>query len=579
MSEDSRLRKLLAAALVELRRLDGSVYQQARDRVEAFAPERFAEILARHDDLYKPPEPAPFAEEDDNAQAAAVDAVPEVAEPREPADPPAILCRPAAAARRRLLCRGYAVAAAAAAQRRRRRKTDGGRCVFSTARPGTPARTSGERCVFCSPQRMLLATRRAVPLQHVKADLRKLERKASWVHDRAHERLRRHLPRSEYKKVLTPKNCCRGHGEDMCVFSCRLPGTPARVSALDSFCIWCDPDRLAAAQMRGEHGVATQLRFFREHCPEAYAKADRTLRDLFGDDYAVTYFGTGRAREGQRMARTARRRGSADWTEALNKRKLRMQAPEEEAAARRKYRKLLLDDRKKVQNSFFPGTAARQDRGRGDAVPEEVGPPLPPADYSDLSRGLESWCLRGSWAMCKDCGSLQPRPLHDIDLAGDPKVDLPPKQCRRCSGNRDHYVPQPDHVPEALRGLSPAALAALSPLEVDVGPETRSTDAAGRWNGYRKKMKLITFLWAENSVKQRVKRLQDRDMRIQAGPSIPARQRGVQLQTLSRSARRLSGQAWHRRHRTPKKAPLPLLAGGGPRMRRLATPVLVHGHD
>ena len=270
MSEDSRLRKLLAAALVEL-----------------LAPERFAEILARHDDLYKPPEPAPFAEEDDNAQAAAVDAVPEVAEPREPADPPAILCRPAAAAprRRSLLCRGYAAAAAAAAQRRRRRKTDGGRCVFSTARPGTPARTSGERCVFCSPQRMLLATRRAVPLQHVKADLRKLERKASWVHDRAHERLRRHLPRSEYKKVLTPKHCCRGHGKDLCVFSCRLPGAPARVSALDSFCIWRDPDRLAAAQMRGEHGVATQLRFFREHCPEAYAKADRTLRDLFGDDY------------------------------------------------------------------------------------------------------------------------------------------------------------------------------------------------------------------------------------------------------------------------------------------------------
>ena len=188
----------------------------------------------------------------------------------------------------------------------------------------------------------------------------------------------------------------------------------------------------------------------------------------------------------------------------------------DEAAACRKYRKLLLDDRKKVQNSFFPGTASRQDRGRGDAVPEEVGPALPPADYSDLSRGLESWCLRGSWAMCKDCGSLQPRPLHEIDLAGDPKVDLPPKQCRRCSGNRDHYVPQLEDVPEALRGLSPAALAALSPLEVDVGPETRSTDAVGRWNGYRKKMKLITFLWAADSVKQRVKSLQDRAMRRKA---------------------------------------------------------------
>ena len=190
----------------------------------------------------------------------------------------------------------------------------------------------------------------------------------------------------------------------------------------------------------------------------------------------------------------------------MRKRKLRAQAPEEDEAARRKYRRLVLDDRKKVQNSFFPGTTARQDR-------EEIGLPLPPANCSDLSRGLEPWCLRGSWAVCKDCGSLQPQPLHEIDLLGDPKVDLPPRQCRRCSGNRDHYVPQPDDVPEPLRGLSPAALAALSPLDVDVGPETRSTDAVGRWNGYRKKMKLITFLRAEDSVKQRVKRLQDREMR------------------------------------------------------------------
>ena len=459
MSEDSRLRKLLAAALVELHRLDETVYQQARDRVEAFAPQRFAEILARHDDFYKTPEPALFAEEAEAAQAAAADAVPEPAEPREPAAPPAVRRRrPAAAAasRRRSLCQGYAAAAAAGAQRRCRGKTDGGLCVFSTARPGTPARATGERCVFCSPQRMLLATRQVMSLKHLKADLGKLERKAPWVHDRAHERLQRHLPRSEYKKVLTPKHCCRGRGEDMCIFSSSTPGAPARVADSASLCIWCDPDKLAAAEIRGKNGAAAQLRYFWEHCHEAYAKADRTLRGLFGDDYAATYFAAGRARESQRRARVARRRGTVDWTEALKKRKLRTQAPEQEAAARRKYRKLVLDDRKKVQNSFFPGTAARQDRGRGDVVAEEVGPPLPPANYSDLSRGLESWCLRGSWAMCRDCGSLQPRPLHEIDLAGDPKVDLPPKQCRRCSGARDHYVPQPEDVPEPLRGLSGA---------------------------------------------------------------------------------------------------------------------------
>eukprot|EP00969_Alexandrium_andersonii_P255135 11278162-Alexandrium_andersonii.AAC.1 len=61
------------------------------------------------------------------------------------------------------------------------------------------------------------------------------------------------------------------------------------------------------------------------------------------------------------------------------------------------------------------------------------------------------------------------------------------KQRRRCKAKRAQMCPQPDDVPSDLRGLSPEAVRALSPLDVDVGPETRSTDSVGRFNGYRKK--------------------------------------------------------------------------------------------
>ena len=84
-----------------------------------------------------------------------------------------------------------------------------------------------------------------------------------------------------------------------------------------------------------------------------------------------------------------------------------------------------------------------------------------------------------------DCGALQPRPFYERDLWRERKADLPKSECRICQGKRRHYVPQPGHVPEQLQGLTPEMVAAVSPLEVDVGPEIRSKDRIGRPNGYR----------------------------------------------------------------------------------------------
>ena len=58
--------------------------------------------------------------------------------------------------------------------------------------------------------------------------------------------------------------------------------------------------------------------------------------------------------------------------------------------------------------------------------------------------------------------------MHQIDLKGDPKVEIPMSQCRFCKAKRKHYVPQPNDVPEELRDLTEEAIHALKPLDVDV---------------------------------------------------------------------------------------------------------------
>ena len=77
-------------------------------------------------------------------------------------------------------------------------------------------------------------------------------------------------------------------------------------------------------------------------------------------------------------------------------------------------------------------------------------------------------------------------------------------------------MPKPDDVPEKPRGLSDDAIEALRPLVVHVGPETRSTDKGGRWNGYRKKVQMIRFSWAEKSVEDKLEEIRDKAMRKKA---------------------------------------------------------------
>ncbi|CAK0908773.1 unnamed protein product [Prorocentrum cordatum] len=425
----------------------------------------------------------------------------------------------------RRLCEGYALAQAMG--RKLRAKQESGICVFSTVKPGLRARAPGGHCVFCTPERMKEAAGNPTKQMHVVSALKKFEQEKPAaenqkpeIYQKAMSRLRRHLTVEEFKTIVTPKHCCRGAGADMCIFNTQLPGKPARVKKSDnSLCSWCDPGRLRTMRACGAGGVLTQLEAFRAKDPVVSAKAMAIAKDIFGDDYRAK-LQQKRNRANQQGAQHPRRKGEQkeQWAEALQKRQLQMASPHREHEARKRYRADVLADQKKVMNSFFPEEAERRPRGRADEVPkpEDVLPPLKDATHSDLSAGLRSWLERGSWGKCRTCGCLQPRPMHEIDLAGDPKVEIPQRQCRRCNAGRDYWAPCPDDVPKPLRNLSEDIVQALRPIDIDVGPETRSTDSLGRWNGYRKKVKMVTFYFSKWRVVDKINGLEGKDTRSTA---------------------------------------------------------------
>ena len=144
---------------------------------------------------------------------------------------------------------------------------------------------------------------------------------------------------------------------------------------------------------------------------------------------------------------------------------------------------------------------SRRAREAGDALSARVDNEclLPAASSSEVAAGLQRWCKEGSWGMCPKCGVLQPRPLREADLTNEARPEIMAYECRRCKAKRPHMVPKPDDVPEPLQGLSPEIVEALRPLDIDVGEEVRAGTGS-----YRKKVRMITFSWALQSVDSKI---------------------------------------------------------------------------
>ena len=90
------------------------------------------------------------------------------------------------------------------------------------------------------------------------------------------------------------------------------------------------------------------------------------------------------------------------------------------------------------------------------------------------------------------------RDLTQATLSMDQTVKAPLRLCFRCRSKRKLPALRTEDVPEALRNLTLATQAALSPLEIDVGAVQRAKA------GYRQKMSMMRFRWQPWHAKDRI---------------------------------------------------------------------------
>lgn len=135
---------------------------------------------------------------------------------------------------------------------------------------------------------------------------------------------------------------------------------------------------------------------------------------------------------------------------------------------------------------------------------------LPAAYVSSAAAALETWCKRGSWDLCRQCASVQPRHLKEAASRDAAKGNI--ILCKNCAKKEDKktWMPSPEDVPAVLRGLSWAQIEALRPLDVDSGPEWKAEF------GYYFHSSMIRFSWALDDVEDKIDALPSRQERKRA---------------------------------------------------------------
>ena len=312
-----------------------------------------------------------------------------------------------------------------------------------------------------------------------------------------------------------PSDFCGGSSAGPCCFSTANIGEPARRHAGRQQCMFCCQDVLsmALATARGRGNVSRCLKIYHAAQATDPAVLEKALACIqICSPGSVEGFRT-KAAEKKRGQTKKRPAGSSTgrplkeaWQLCLQRRFAVTKPPS--AAERKKYRATVLADQRRAKKRFFP-EAPRRERGAAADLEATVdnADALPQAGLSDAALGLQRWCEEGSWGMCPACHVLQPRPLQPNDLRKDAKPEVAASFCRRCKAKYPHLVPDPSEAPEPLRNLSPASIEALRPLDIDVGAEVRAPA------GYRKKVRMITFSWALQSVDAKVGALPKEDKR------------------------------------------------------------------
>ena len=306
---------------------------------------------------------------------------------------------------------------------------------------------------------------------------------------------------------------CAGSRLGPCQFNTRQVGMASQGKAGRRCCIFCQKAEMEGALRtpRGRGNISRVLKHFAAFEEQDVLQEALRRIGLWAPEWLPTF--TGKSQETKRYKRpaAARVRVAADvanvqWKESTNKRKSCWAPPS--GPERKTFRSAVLADQRFAKKRFF-GDVPRRSRGKGDdllgIVPNDSD--LPAANLSATSIGLQKWCEAGSWGMCPKCHVLQPRPMQPSSLDRVDKPYIAASSCRRCKALHPHRVPVPEDVPSALRNLTPAIIAALRPLDMDVGPESRAE------NGYRKKLRMIRFSWALESVSDKIRALPSEERR------------------------------------------------------------------
>ncbi|CAE8670521.1 unnamed protein product [Polarella glacialis] len=304
-----------------------------------------------------------------------------------------------------------------------------------------------------------------------------------------------------------------------CVFALSRAAAAAQTPGKKLRCLFCDPESMAkkCGKAKGlqqvkrdllRMGLASRRKALDERVPAEHRAAlgsvlqqpePEVVRHRRADrSWVGTEPYTPEALEARYHA------GRAKWAPVLAARAL-VALPDISAE---QYRDQVVADRNKSLNMM---NVPHERLPRGSDVSNED--PLPKASVTRLAANLQLWREFNSWQVCPTCQLLQPRVLTPAGLDGLLDPWCGPKACRVCRGLQKPSVPQHESTPAQLAGLSPAARAALCPVEAYYGPEVRARDRFGRGNGYREHSSMVRFSWHQLSVEDRIQELSEENRR------------------------------------------------------------------
>lgn len=377
-------------------------------------------------------------------------------------------------------------------------------CVFGKNSKAVHTSRGYLQCIWCCPTRLLEACRSG------KASRGGLTKAFQAMTERQQARAEALLPeefKGYFAELRSKQQRCQGHAGESCVFAESNTVGKAQVHRKKKkLCLFCDIEALAL-QCRSATGRSNVLQRLRRMAAASRQKAvDERVPEEHKAYFQKALTADGNNKPGAKRASCRRPAsvGGSDWKTILEQRKtLGGPRPDHEV---KNYRIHVLDDRARVRRRFgLPGGAPR-----GAEVNNETGLPLP--KRRKLGQQLHEWCRSGSWGMCRQCHSMAPLDLTESSLQRQKALTIPASQCSRCRAKTVCAAPVPEEVPEPLRNLGKQTVGALSPLEIDVGPQIR----AAHNSGYRQHATMIRFRWKTQTVKNNIKDLADKEERAKA---------------------------------------------------------------